>query len=143
MNSDIEVNVNYIQWSVMWRLRLGYDIAHRQRSGCLDRHRPDGGRRPGVAQEEGVAWFGTQSSRAALGEDIVVASQVYHWEVILDDIVAAMEAGEAGSVMIATLANGGLEIEFNDAYGLDGDVKAAAEATAAAIADGSIATGVG
>ena len=54
-----------------------------------------------------------------------------------------MEAGEAGSVMIATLANGGLEIEFNDAYGLDGDVKAAAEATAAAIADGSIATGVG
>ena len=58
----------------------------------------------GVALEEGVAWFGTQSNQTALGEDIVVASQVYHWEVILDDIVAAMEAGEAGSVMIATLA---------------------------------------
>ncbi len=96
----------------------------------------------GVAQEEGAAWFGTQSNQTALGEDIVVASQVYHWEVILDDIVAAMNAGEAGSVMIATLANGGIVIEYNSAYGLDGAIQSAAEDTAAGIADGSIDTGV-
>ena len=96
----------------------------------------------GVAQESGVAWFGTQSNQTALGEEIVVASQVYHWEVLLDEIVAAVQAGESGSVLIATLANGGLEIEFNDAFGLAEAVKADAEAIAAGIADGSISTGV-
>jgi len=144
VNSDIEVNVNYIESfsdvalaaeAATSHIANGADVLTGTAQMVVGA--------TGVAQEEGVAWFGTQSNQTALGEDIVVASQVYHWEVILDDIVAAMEAGEAGSVMIATLANGGLEIEFNDAYGLDGDVKAAAEATAAAIADGSIATGVG
>ncbi len=97
----------------------------------------------GVAKEKGVAWFGTQANQTALGEDIVVASQVYHWEALLADMIDKIEAGTlGGEVMIATLANGGIVIEFNDGYGLDSAIRAAAEAVAEGIADGSISTGI-
>ncbi|WP_420440566.1 BMP family protein [Candidatus Poriferisodalis sp.] len=96
----------------------------------------------GVAKENGVAWFGTQANQTALGEDIVVASQVYHWEVLLDSMIDKIEAGIlGGEVMTATLANGGIEIEFNDGYGLDAAIQEAAEATIDGIVDGSISTG--
>ncbi|MCP3992270.1 MAG: BMP family ABC transporter substrate-binding protein [Actinomycetia bacterium] len=97
----------------------------------------------GVAGDEGVPWFGTQSNQTALGDDIVVASQVYHWEVLLEEIIEAIEGGTlGGTVYTATLENGGLTIEFNDAYGLDAAIQEAAEATAAGVADGSVTTGV-
>lgn len=96
----------------------------------------------GVANEHGVAWFGTQANQTALGEDIVVASQVYHWEVLLNDMIDKIEAGTlGGEVMVATLANGGIVIEFNDGYGLDNAIREAADATIAGIVDGSISTG--
>ena len=97
----------------------------------------------GVAKSNGVAWFGTQSNQASLGTDIVVASQVYHWEVVLDDIIADVRSGKlGGEVYTLTLENGGLEIEFNDAFGLDGAIKTAGEAAVAGIKDGSITTGL-
>ncbi len=97
----------------------------------------------GVATESGVAWFGTQANQTALGPDVVVASQVYHWEVVLADIIAGIDSGTlGGEVFIATLANGGLVIEYNDGFGLDDAVRTAADATAAGIADGSISTGI-
>jgi basic membrane protein A len=97
----------------------------------------------GVASKEGVPWFGTQSNQTALGEDIVVASQVYHWEILLEEMLASIEGGSlGGEVYTATLENGGLTIEFNDAYGLDTAIQEAAVATADGIADGSISTGV-
>ena len=37
----------------------------------------------GVAKDRSVLWFGTQCDQAQLAPDIVVASQVYHWEVAL------------------------------------------------------------
>ena len=97
----------------------------------------------GVAKEKGVAWFGTQANQTALGESIVVASQVYHWEVLLADMIDKISAGTlGGEVMIATLANGGIVIEFNDGYGLDASILEAAQAVADGIADGSISTGI-
>jgi basic membrane lipoprotein Med (substrate-binding protein (PBP1-ABC) superfamily) len=97
----------------------------------------------GVAQAEGVPWFGTQSNQTALGEDIVVASQVYHWEVILDQILDQVAAGTlGGEVFELTLANGGLVIEFNDAYPLDPAIKTAAEETIAGLTSGDITTGL-
>ncbi len=98
----------------------------------------------GVAQAEGIPWFGTQSNQTELGPDIVVASQVYHWEVVLADIIAGIDAGTLGGEShLLTLDNGGLVIEFNDGFGLDAAVQALGEETAAGIADGSIATGIG
>lgn len=97
----------------------------------------------GEASKAGVPWFGTQSNQDALGADIVVASQVYHWEGILNELIDAFQAGTlGGNVYTLTLDNGGLVIEFNDAYPLDAAVKASGEATIAGLIDGSITTGI-
>ena len=97
----------------------------------------------GVAAEHGgVAWFGTQANQTSLGADFVVASQVYHWEALLAEMIDKIDSGTlGGEVMTATLANGGIVIEFNDDYGLDAGVREAADATIAGIVDGSISTG--
>lgn len=98
----------------------------------------------GVAQTEGIPWFGTQSNQTELGPDIVVASQVYHWEVALEQIIDGIDAGTlGGSTYILTLENGGLEIEFNDGFDLDASVRTLADDTIAGIANGSISTGIG
>ncbi len=97
----------------------------------------------GVASEEGVLWFGTQANQTSLGEDIVVASQVYHWEVVLAEIITAIEGGSlGGEIYTATLANGGLVIEFNDGYDLPADVRTAADDAIAGLTDGSMSTGI-
>jgi basic membrane protein A len=97
----------------------------------------------GVALEEGIPWFGTQSNQTDLGPSVVVASQVYHWEVVLDQIISDIEGGVlGGGVYILTLENGGLIMEFNDAYGLDAGIQAAAEQTIADLASGNLTTGV-
>lgn len=97
----------------------------------------------GVAQAEGVPWFGTQSNQTPLGADIVVASQVYHWEVILETMLDQIAAGKlGGEVFELTLANGGLEIEFNDSYGLDSAIRSAAEQTVADLTSGALSTGL-
>jgi basic membrane protein A len=86
-------------------------------------------------------WFGTQANQTALGADIVVASQVYKWEVVLQGIVDAVKAGDlGGDSHEINLANGGLIIEFND--GIDiGDVRAVGEAAIAGLGDGTLTTG--
>ena len=96
----------------------------------------------GVAQREGAAWFATQADQTELAPEIVVASQVYEWEVVLSQIAAAIDRGVlGGEAYTLTLANGGLAIAFNDAYGLSADIRGIGEATVAGIIDGSINTG--
>jgi basic membrane protein A len=95
----------------------------------------------GVANTENILWFGTQANQSSLG-DVVVASQVYHWEVILDDIIANVKAGTlGGEIYVIDLENGGEVIEYNSAYALPDDVKAKADAAIAGIVDGSMSTG--
>ena len=96
----------------------------------------------GVAVDQGIPWFGTQSNQIPLGEDIVVASQEYHWEVILTQILDAVEAGDAGSVFELTFENGGLVMVYNDGYPLETSVRVSAEETEVGLTDGSISTGV-
>src|SRR6266511_1709317 len=97
----------------------------------------------GVAKENDVAWFGTQSNQTSLAPEVVVASQVYHWEVVLKQIIDNFRAGKlGGEAFDINLKNGGEVIEFNDAYSLPADVKAKGDETAAGIIDGSITTGV-
>ncbi|MDH5372472.1 MAG: BMP family ABC transporter substrate-binding protein, partial [Acidimicrobiia bacterium] len=96
----------------------------------------------GVAKDEGILWFGTQANQTSLAPEIVVASQVYHWEVILRDIVANVQAGTlGGEIFTIDLANGGEVIEYNDAFDLSDEVKQLAEDAIAGIIDGSISTG--
>ena len=76
-----------------------------------------------VASQNDVPWFGTQSNQEEWSTDLVVASQVYHWEVILDDMFEMIEDGTlGGEAMSLTLENGGLLIELNGCYDLDDDV---------------------
>ena len=96
----------------------------------------------GVAQREGVLWFGTQADQRSLAPDIVVASQVYKWEVILREILSDMDSGASGGrAFTITFENGGLEIAYNSGYDLPASVRDLAEETIAGITDGSINTG--
>ena len=96
----------------------------------------------GVANDVGILWFGTQANQSELAPDIVVASQVYHWEVILEDIIKKVQDGQlGGEVYVITLENEGLVIEYNDAYDLPDAVKDKADEAIEGIKDGSISTG--
>ena len=96
----------------------------------------------GIAQENDVLWFGTQANQTPLGADIVVASQVYRWEVILEQIINNIQDGVlGGETFIMTFEGGGLDIQFNEDFDLPAGVRDSAEATIAGLSDGSISTG--
>jgi basic membrane lipoprotein Med (substrate-binding protein (PBP1-ABC) superfamily) len=96
----------------------------------------------GVAEEQGVPWFGTQSNQSSLAPDIVVANQVYDWTVVLNDIIELVKGGTLGGTSYAlTLENGGLKMEYNPDFALPDDVKALADQTVAGLIDGSIVVG--
>jgi len=67
-----------------------------------------------VVQEEELMWFGTQASQAELAGDVGVMFQIYRWDVILKDMIAAIEEGTlGGETYVLTLENEGLEIEIS------------------------------
>jgi basic membrane protein A len=97
----------------------------------------------GVADENNALWFGTQADQSSLAPDIVVASQVYKWEVVLEEMLSLIEDGTlGGQAFVIDLENGGEVIEFNDAYDLPSEVKDLAEETIDGIVDGSIVVDV-
>ncbi len=94
-----------------------------------------------VATANDLPWFGTQSNTEAWSSDLTVASQVYHWDVVLADMIEKIEGGTlGGEAMALTLENGGLVMEFNGCYDLDSSVKSDAEAAIADIIAGEIVT---
>ena len=98
----------------------------------------------GVARENGIPWFGTQSNQTSVGPEVVVANQVYKWDVVLDDLVRDIQGGSmGGSAYTIDFSNGGLVIEYNDAYDLPADARAAIDGAVAGFTDGSLSTGVG
>jgi basic membrane protein A len=93
----------------------------------------------GVAEENGVPWFGTQADQTSLAPDIVVACQVYDWTVALDQITDLIRGGTLGGQAFAlTLANGGLKIQYNPDYAVPDEVKALADEAIQGITNGSI-----
>lgn len=93
----------------------------------------------GKASENNVLWFGTQSNQTSLAPNIVVANQVYHWEVVLREIIARIQAGTLGGESFTiNLANGGLVMEYNPQYALPENVKALGEQTVRGISNGTI-----
>jgi basic membrane lipoprotein Med (substrate-binding protein (PBP1-ABC) superfamily) len=93
----------------------------------------------GKADEAGALWFGTQADQSSFSPNNVVASQVYHWEVILKQIIDLQEAGTlGGQSFVASLANGGQVMSFNPDFDLPEDVRAAADAAIQGIIDGTV-----
>jgi basic membrane protein A len=94
----------------------------------------------GVAEESGALWFGTQSSQTELAPSIVVANQVYRWDVVLNEIIDLIGEGTLGGTsFVIDLANGGEVLEFNSEFDLPADVAALAEETIAEISGGAVA----
>jgi basic membrane protein A len=82
----------------------------------------------GAAKTEKVLWFGTQSNQTDIAPEIVVASQVYHWEHMLEDMINKVQDGTlGGELYVITFANDGLVIEYNEDFDLPDDVKDIAE----------------
>ncbi|HET7142646.1 MAG TPA: BMP family protein [Anaerolineales bacterium] len=139
-NPDAQVNVNYIgsfsdvalaSEAATTHISAGADIltgTAQMVVGAI-----------GKAEENNVLWFGTQSNQTSLAPSVVVASQVYHWEVTLKEMINLIQAGTLGGQSFkANLSNGGEVIEFNADYALPADAKALAETTIQGIIDGSI-----
>jgi len=64
-----------------------------------------------VATENGIPWFGTQSSQAELAGSSGVMFQVYRWDRILMDMIEQIQNGTlGGEAYTLTLANGGLQM---------------------------------
>lgn len=75
----------------------------------------------GVAEQEGALWFGTQSDQTSAAADgVVIANQVYQWEVELQKLVDDVANGKlGGNVYSIDLANGGLTIDLGAVDGGD------------------------
>jgi basic membrane protein A len=96
----------------------------------------------GVAAEADAAWLGNQANQNALAPDLVVASQVYHWEVALRQIVDGIIEGTlGGETYTLNLANGGVVIEYNPASTVESATMAAADEAIAGIIAGTVSTG--
>lgn len=90
-------------------------------------------------QNVGGVWFGTQSDQSAQWPATVVASQVYDWTAVIEDIIAQRAGGVMGGVAYnLTLENGGLKFAFGD-VAISPELLIAAGSAAAGIEDGSIA----
>ncbi len=97
----------------------------------------------GAARSKRVPWFATQANQSELAPEIVVASQVYKWEVVLRQILADLDKGvRGGKKYEINLNNGGIVIEFNDKFKLDPKVRELGMKTIAGVKDGSIKTGL-
>ena len=139
-NPDVQVNVNYIgsfsdvalaSEAATTHISAGADVltgTAQMVVGAI-----------GKAEEADVLWFGTQSNQTSLAPSIVVASQVYHWEGILKEMIAKIQAGTlGGESFVINLANGGEVIEFNPDSTVAADAQALADETIQGIIDGTI-----
>lgn len=139
-NPDVQVNVNYIgsfsdvalaSEAATTHISAGADVltgTAQMVVGAI-----------GKAEEADVLWFGTQSNQTSLAPSIVVASQVYHWEGILNEMIAKIKEGTLGDEsFVITLANGGEVIEFNPDSTVVADAQTLADETIQGIIDGTI-----
>lgn len=92
-----------------------------------------------VAKDQNIPWFANDADQASLAPNLVVASQVYHWETVIDQMISLIKSGTLGGQSFSvTLANGGEVMVFNPGYDLPADVKSAADDAIKGITDGTI-----
>jgi basic membrane protein A len=141
VNPDITVNVNYIgsfsdvalaSEAANTHIAAGADVltgTAQMVVGAI-----------GVAEENNAFWFGTQSNQTNLAPGFVVANQVYHWEVVLNEMLTLIDGGTlGGQSFVIDLANGGEVIEYNDNF----TIPEIADQTVQGIIDGTITIELG
>ena len=68
-----------------------------------------------IAKDNDLLWFGTQANQGEIAEGSGVMFQVYHWEVVLRDMIENIESGVLGGESYEiNLANGGLVMDFGE-----------------------------
>jgi len=116
--SDITVNVNYIQSfsDIPLATAAGKAFADNKADVLTGSAQMVVG--PiGVAKEGKLLWFGTQANQSELAGDAGVLFEVYHWEVILKDMITAIQAGTlGGEAYTIDLKNGGEVMETSPNY---------------------------
>lgn len=116
-NPDATVNVSYI--GSFGDVTLGTEAAQTHISNGADILTGTAQMVVGpiaVAIENDLLWFGTQASQDAISEASGAMFQVYHWEVVLEDIIENVNNGVLGGISYEiNLDNGGLVIDFGQA----------------------------
>jgi basic membrane protein A len=68
-----------------------------------------------AVEAAGGLWFGTQSDQSTNWVETVVASQIYDWTIVFEDVIAKIQAGELGGTAYnLTLENSGLTFAFGE-----------------------------
>jgi len=144
-NPDVQVNVNYI--GSFSDVALASEAANTHIAAGADGLTGTAQMvvgAIGVAEENDAMWFGTQASQSGLAPANVVANQVYHWEVILKEIVQMIADGTfGGTSFVVDLANGGEAMDYNADYELPAEVMSLADDTVKGIIDGTITIDLG
>lgn len=87
-----------------------------------------------VAVSADAAWFGNQANYDSLAPEAVVASQVYHFEDVVRQVLNNTERGTlGGESFMLTLANDGVVIEYNPEFELPAAAQEKATAAEARI----------
>ena len=76
--------------------------------------------------------------QSAIDSASVAASQIYHWDVPLREILTDRASGGTGRTVTGNLQNGGITVVLNPEYPIDPALAAKVDELLAAIADGSI-----
>jgi basic membrane lipoprotein Med (substrate-binding protein (PBP1-ABC) superfamily) len=93
----------------------------------------------GVAKDKNAYWFGTQWDQSPIAPETVVASQVFDWTGVINDIIRSHELGVMGGKSYTlTFANEGLVLDYNENVEVPAEIKAAADAAIEGIKSGSI-----
>jgi basic membrane protein A len=96
-----------------------------------------------VAEQEGLLWFANQANQTSLAPQNVVASQVYHFEVAIREILAEIDANApTGGSFPLTLGNGGMLLEFNPNYPLSRELRDRADELLLDVTAGAITVNV-
>ena len=139
-NPEIQVNVNYIgSFSDVAKASEAASTYLSQGADVLTGTAQMVVGATNKAKDSNVLWFGTQSNQTSLAPKLTVASQVYHWEVVLKEMIAKVQSGKlGGDTFTINLANGGEVMEYNSEYILPADVKALGESAAQKISNGTV-----
>jgi basic membrane lipoprotein Med (substrate-binding protein (PBP1-ABC) superfamily) len=93
----------------------------------------------GVAKDRGAYWFGTQWDQSPIAPETVVASQIFDWVGVIEDIIDSHSKGVlGGKAYTLTFKNEGLVLDYNEAVTVPEEIKAAADAAIQGIMNGEI-----
>ncbi|KGK88705.1 membrane protein [Desulfosporosinus sp. HMP52] len=94
-----------------------------------------------IGETKGNYWLSTDMDQSSIAPDHVLASQVYHWEKVVNKIIDLRKQGTLGGQHLTlTLADGTIEFKYNEklADKVPAEVKAAVETAKQEIISGKL-----